>query len=370
MKPWQNRLARYTQTTITVVTQVAAIGASFPAFGGSHDTPLFGLVTASLCWVIAVTVHETGHCLGARVGGMTLWSMNVMGVEIHFMRRGWRWRWSSLSRRRIAGIVMAIDVLDRPLRRQRLWLCAGGPAANAILAIFSGLLAWLFLSGTGDYLLAALSIVNAGLALVNLVPHLGKLPSDGLQLLRLRKPVTAWAPEYAMLRLLANSMAGRTADQLPEEDLVLLEQQPALAPLIALWYRHKADQNRGHWAKAIAWQEPADAMIRQMDASTRDALADFVNTLQFELAFSRTMQTGDLAYLRRHTLDAKAAWLSPWLPLRRQALEQLLGMNAEQCHGMLAHARLLAGNSKDRSAEPSEALLHGHMLERYSLAPA
>lgn len=197
MKPWLNKLAKQTQMAIVFATWVAATFAAFPVFAANQNAPVLAAAATFSFWVITVAIHEAGHCLGARLGGMTLWMMNVLGCEIHFQRRGWRLRWSSLSKRRVAGMVVAIPCLNRPFRPQRVWLSASGPGANAVCALLFGLVGWHVHPHAGAHLLFALSIVNSGFALANLIPHQGQLPSDGLQLIRLRKPVDLNGPEFA-----------------------------------------------------------------------------------------------------------------------------------------------------------------------------
>lgn len=165
---------------------------------------------------------------------------------------------------------------------------------------------------------------------------------------------------------MSRSLSGQTADQLPEDELAILEAQASPMPLVALWYRLKADQNRRDWARAVSRSVQFDLLVAAFDPASRAALPDLLATLRTELAFSQAMLTGDETGLTDDLLPASAAWVAPWLLPRCQALRASLRGDHAHCTHLLKLSERSAENAIDRALWRSEALLRGYIASIFN----
>ncbi|WP_266181904.1 M50 family metallopeptidase [Dyella humicola] len=360
MKAWMNRFALCAQVVLSVVTGALATSLCFVWLGDSSTNNAAACLTAGVLFMLALVVHELGHGVCARLLGMTVWAVNIAGLEFHAQRRGWKVRWSRGGRRQLAGFVLAFPQFGQPMRKQIIGMCLGGPVGNMAFAILFGAVGWLWRQPMGSLSLA-FSVMNAGFALINLVPHQGAIASDGLRLLTWLRGVDEAGPNLAYTRVMSRSLAGQTANQLPEDELASLEQQPTPMPLVALWYRLKADQNRGDWPSAVSRSAQFNALTAALDPARRMMLTELVATLRTELAFSEVMLTGDGTGLVDDLLPANAAWTSPWLLPRCQALCASLRGDQERCARLLEVSRRKAENAIDQALWQSETLLRGYV---------
>ncbi|BDU22457.1 M50 family metallopeptidase [Dyella sp. GSA-30] len=357
MKPRINKLARGVRVTLSV----AAGAIAFYLACMDKGTPEAAIPFIWLFIWLSLVVHELGHAAGARLYGMTVLRMNISGLEFHMQRRGWRMRQSRIPHRHIGGFVQAIPLFGQPARPQLISLTLGGPLGNLVMTLLCGIGGWLLLPRHTASLALSFAAVNLGSALVNLVPYQGAMASDGLTLLRLLRGLEENAPSRVHMRLISRSFAGQTADQLPEDEVALLERQPAPMPLVALWYRLKADQNRGHWASVDSRRIAFDAQEQAMTPAQKTAISDLLVILRTEFAFSRAMLTGDSAELAKDTIPAKLAWSLPWLQPRCQALIAALQGDSKRCTELLETSRRKAENSIDKAVWSSESLLRTYI---------
>lgn len=128
-----------------------------------------------------------------------------------------------------------------------------------------------------------------------------------------------------------------------------------------MWYRLKADQNRGDWASADSRREQFESLEQALVPALKTVLFEMLAILRAELAFSRAMLTGDSTELDKSTLPAKVAWASPWLQLRCQALAASLCGDKTRCAELLEVSRRKAENSIDRALWSSEALMRKYI---------
>ena len=357
VRPWLNQLARAVQVTISLVMAVLGFYLACMGEGNQNSAILF----VWLFVFLALIVHELGHVISARLCGMTVWRVNISGLEFQAQRRGWRVRRSRIKFRRIGGYVQAFPVLGQPMRPQLIGLSLGGPAGNLVMAVFCGACGWLLLPRHAAFLSLSFAVVNLGSALVNLVPYQGALPSDGLTLLRLLRGLDEKAPNLVCMRLISRSIAGQTADQLPEEEIIALEQQPAPLSLIALWCRLKADQNRGDWVSAASRHNPFKAMEQALVPAQKTASSELLAMLRTEFAFSQAMLTGDGSELAKDALPTSVAWALPWLQPRCQALLASLHGDKARCSELLDISQSKAENSIDRALRSSEVVLREYV---------
>ena len=357
MKKWTNRLAQGIRVTLLVAT--GFIGFYLACLGQGSSNPAILIVWLFI--FLSLIVHEMGHVVGARIYGMTVWQVNISGLEFHSLRRGVRVRLSRIKHRNVGGYVQAFPMFGRPMRPQMIGLTLGGPMGNFVVAVLCAACGWLLFPRAAAFFLLSFAALNLGSAVVNLIPYQGSLPSDGLALLILLRGFDENATELAQLRLISRSIAGQTADQLPEDEVATLEQQPSPIPLVAMWYRLKADQNRGDWASADSRRERFEALEQALVPAQKTVLFEMLAILRTELAFSRAMLTGDSTELDKDPLPAKVAWASPWLQLRCQALAASLRGDKTRCAELLEASRRKAENSIDRALWSSEALLRKYI---------
>ena len=356
-----NRFAFYLQFVLSAAYGAITMFLCMTGLGGSLSNIGVAFVLVLFNMLLALVVHELGHYAGARLRGMTVSEINIAGVEFHAQRHGWRVRWGGrIKYRGVLGYVRTYPVHGLPIRPQKICSILGGPVGNLIAAAVSGVLGWMLWPGPVGGLSCAFAVVNTGMALTNLVPHQGALPSDGLQLLAwLRRP-NEHASSFAYMRLMSRSLAGQTADEVPEDDLVALEQQSAPMRLVAEWIRLKADQNRGAWAQAVARGAQIDVLARPFDPQE-----EMLATLRTELAFSQAMLTRNGAGLVDDLLPDRAAWTSPWLRPRYQALSAALQGDHARCVQLLSVSKRWAENSIDREVPRSEAVLRGYVVATF-----
>lgn len=361
MKRWMNTIAGYVNGVLMFACGIVAWALCTSWFGGGSPAPGIGVLLACLLAFAALVLHELGHYAGARLAGMTVLLMNVLGVAVHPQRRGWR---MSRSRQRtpgIAGYVFAAASLSRPMRPQMIAMIAGGPAANLLIAAACGIAGWFVFPGPGGHLLLACTTINAGFAAINLVPRQIPLPSDGLLLYTWLRGVDEGAPDFAATRLIARLVAGQTADELPDDELAILQSQPAQLPIVALWLRVKADQSRGDWLAAVSRADALGARVKALDPALRTAISEFLALFRMELAFSRAMLTGSGAWLENGRLTPKLLTASPWLVTRCDALKAALRGDEKGCTALLESSRRYADNSVDGSVVRGEARLRDYV---------
>ena len=357
MNRWMNTIAGYVGGTLMLACGVVAWALCTSWFGGRSPNPAMGFALAILLMFPALVVHELGHYASARLAGMTVLLMYVLGWEIHPQRRGWHVQRSPRRLSGISGYVFASPSPSRPMRPQVVALVAGGPAANLVVAAACGLVGWLGFPGSEGRLLLAFATLNAGFGVVNLIPHQTPMPSDGLSLYTWLRGVDETSPELAYTRVVAQAIAGRTADEIADDELATLESQPAHLPIFALWIRFKADQDRGAWKAAVAHADTLGTRVKALDPATRTAIAGLLALFRIELAFSRAMLTGDGAWLENGRLARKLVRSSRWLLPRCEALKAALRGDERSCMAWLETSRRHADNSLDGALVRSEARL-------------
>ncbi|WP_158883738.1 M50 family metallopeptidase [Rhodanobacter sp. L36] len=327
--------------------------------GIGHFLPLIALL---LSMFFMLLIHELGHYAAARFAGMTVTHFVVGRIEIVPQQRGWRMRWNRGQKIRVDGLVIAACDPIRALRPQVLLMTAGGPAANLVIAAISAALANVWSSAPAGSLCMAFAVLNVAMGVTNLLPSMRGLASDGMRLLIWSQKELEHSPLLAHTRLQALSISGVTADQLPVDQIALLDSQPMPAPLVALWYRVKAHQNRGEWQHAADLQASFDSMVQSLPEPVRIKLIGAFAQLRAELAFSRAMQNRDATGLSDNLLTKAQTWSAPSLWPRCLALRALLNGDTAHAHRQLDNAQKIAKQSMDKALPRSEAKIRAHML--------
>ncbi|KRG48809.1 hypothetical protein ARC20_17215 [Stenotrophomonas panacihumi] len=326
-----------------------------------HASLLGGVYLYVLLLVIGVVVHEAGHYLAARWQGMHVLQVMLFGIELHLTRRGMRIRRQPFRRRRMRGYVMAYPRSDRPIRRQVILMVLGGPLANLILATLLG--GALFVSGLPahqEWLVAAM-LLNLGMGFSNLLPRNTEWKSDGA-ILREWWKQPADQPLLPYDRLTTLSLEGTTNDGLPEQDLVALEQGSPIEQLVALWYRLKADQERGDWQMATHRRNQLVALKEQVDPALLARLSELTALMEAELDFSQAMHDQDADALEATQKAAAPVWVSPWQRPRAQALVAALRCDEARRDACLQTSERHARAAIDASVAPSESRLRDYIL--------
>ncbi|WP_051120996.1 M50 family metallopeptidase [Pseudomonas sp. S9] len=322
------------------------------------DQPLFSIGLALGMMPAAIILHESGHYFGARFNCMTVLSMRVMAVEIQFLRRGFKLRWSPQSKgRKLGGYLMVAGNLKRPLRRQMLWMVMMGPVLNLVMSLACiGL--WWFTHGLASALAMGFSLVNLGMGLTNLLPTLRGHASDGMVFIVWWLHQNDDRPELAQTRLLALSVAGTPSEQLPEADIVNLSQGSMPGPLIALDYRLTALLNRGQWQAAVLLERELELLLQAQPKIGMDTL---IRLLRIELSFARAYLQRDVTGLWSDWMNQDINWYAPWLRPRCEALRSILLGDLQQAETHLQRALLEAKGCKIASQQHSETILAQHL---------
>lgn len=332
-------------------------------------------VVAPLLWAViglvllasfSLFIHEAGHIVAARMAGMHPVEMWLGPVRLLRRRRGWR----AVSAPPGESMFMAIAYPSsaRGLRNQLAAFTLGGPLANLVVAAFLSTAALLVSGIAGDVMLGVAAF-NAGLGLANLMPFKARLSSDGLLLLDLLTGVDEGSPEWAFARLNGMSLEGVTADRLPADLVERLADADAPMPLIHLWFRLKALQNRGQWAEAVALGPVLEARAASLPEPLQSAMADLVAQLRTEIGFSSAM----LGQRPEAPLDAGITrlvdQLAPMLRPRCLALQAILDGQHGDARTHIAQARVLAEDSVDAALRTSECMIHEALEARLDGTP-
>ncbi|KGQ20509.1 hypothetical protein LF41_1046 [Lysobacter dokdonensis DS-58] len=280
----------------------------------------------------SVLVHEGGHAAGARLGGADVARIDLVFVQVLVADRV-RWRL-----KRCGALTMATLDPDRPVRSQMLPLVWGGPLGNGCAAVLCSAVAWFYTSE----LLVAAALINAALAVANLVPTHRKLASDGLQLLRLYRGVDERQPAYLYLRATGLARRGRAldADLLPR---LAAAGEPWSA--IAAWWELQLCASREDWAGALARVPELESHLATLSPGSMD---DFTDLAIAAMRFVRGMANEPMGPPPDRKRMREMEWWSPGINARIEALETWRATgDAARARALLAESGVLAMRSHD-----------------------
>lgn len=367
--PLSVRANRWLENLAGLVLGVCMLGALFACYGiTSPRMPDLALVAALALLVAvattAVALHEFGHYLGARWGRMTVMAVAVGPLELVAVVGGWRLRRRRRKRLNEAGgYVIAYPDPERRSRRDYVLMLLGGPLANLVAAaILAAALAGMT-SSPWQLACIAIALMNfAGFA-CNLLPYRTKtLFTDGLQLLYLRQPQSGSDPMAVWGRLVGRSLRGDTAEELPEEELRVLAEHPEQLPLLYEWFQLKSSQNLGLWPRAADIERAVDRRVAIVSDELLAHLSQgMLPLLRAEIAFSRSMASGDAAYVEAIGVPPDLQRDAPHLMPRLRALAAGLRGDCRRADVELEASRRAAETSIEVALRRSEARLRTYL---------
>ena len=172
------------------------------------DLLWFGVIPF-VAFIVVIVVHEAGHGTMGLLSGLRLLGFRIGPILIEFPLR------ISLAKRirgRADGATSLIPKTSKNLRVRSIFMVAGGPAANLVSA-------WLILAIKPAPSLFAgyFGFFSLIIGLGNLVPfRSAALTSDGMRIWTLLRHSAQGERWMAILRLVADLLAGVEPEHLPE----------------------------------------------------------------------------------------------------------------------------------------------------------
>ncbi|NUO75884.1 MAG: hypothetical protein HOQ32_07710 [Lysobacter sp.] len=376
--PLSERANRWMRRLSGALLGVCAGGALLTCYGVALQQGRgFEVVAAIGLWfamsVAAIAIHEFGHYLGARMSGMTVLAVAVWVVEAVPVVGGWRLQSRSphATSGEAGGYVLAFPDPERRSRTDTAILLLAGPLLNLCVAVVLAVAVLSLPSSPWQSACLAFALLNfAGFA-CNLLPYRTKsLFTDGLQLLYLRQPRSEMEPVAVAWRLVARSYRGDTAEELPEDELRVLADHADQLPLAYEWYRLKASQNLGQWRHVTEWESAVNRRVAQVsDAALAQLSRAFLPLLRAEIAFSRSMASGDAGYVEAVGLARDVQREAPHLMPRLRALAAGLRGDATRATRELELSRQAAETSIQVALRRSEARLRAYVQATIGAGP-
>ncbi|MFP4004964.1 MAG: hypothetical protein ACLFV8_14415 [Alphaproteobacteria bacterium] len=341
-------------TAIAVITgwlSVSLIAAWAAQAGWAVVAPTMVLAPA-----LAILVHEAGHVLGGLAAGMRPVLMIFGPLGLHW-RRGKFWPRLRLNAPVPGGFTLSLPHGGRAVRRQIIWMTAGGPASSLILAGAAAAAA-VALTAESSLRGAALftGLVSAALFLATAVPWAYRgMGSDGAKIRTLLKDNRRSRSLAANLSLLAAARAGTPPAQWPP---ALLDRALAAGPgtpekaaalHFACWAALDAGDNALAEQRLDALRATASGMSEAIAAPVAFEAAAFHLFVRREPEMARTLIEG-----RRPAV------------FQDRYLEPLVGAGLALAAGERTRAAKLAKRARTelrRALFPAIAALHGRWLE-------
>ncbi|KJV27765.1 hypothetical protein VI08_17520 [Luteibacter yeojuensis] len=340
-----------------------ALGMLMGVVAAIAHAPLAALAVGISTLFISVAIHEAGHYMAARRGGMTVLFMRLFVFELAPRRRGWACRVKRYAHRVPVGLVMALPNLATPWRPVFIAFALGGVVANTFQLACLAIALALTHDAYARMLLGVACCVTAML-LANVIPFKAGMESDGLLALRWwRHPPDPRA--YPGMRALARMVSGTAIADMPPADAQALK---GMSAMHAVWYAVKADQQRGEWAAAAAQLDAWKAAIPAAKP-LRSALSDLTEQVRGEIAFAAAISQRDAALLPDKRALRAAGWGNPGLAPRCRAVVAWLDGDINAVIVATIEAMALADDCTDRSLKESERLI-GEALAATPLEPA
>lgn len=294
-----------------------------------------------LVWFAAILIHEGGHWLGGRIGGMRLLLMTAGPLRLTRQARGWRLG-LFLRGGGFGGLTVMTPAAGRPIAPQLRPMILGGPLASLLLAG-----AALCLVGVTDGRVAlyagAIAALSAFLFVITALPlRIGGFLTDGAQWRELRRGSRSAELRMMLAALSAQTLSGTRPRDL--DDAVLSRahaiddgSDPLCTPTLH-FFRYVIAEDRGDTAAAGEALDRVGERIAGIPQGLRQAYA-------IELAYFEAAHRGD-------AVKARA-----WLEQARGGLVEISTRARAKAALALAEGR----HDDARAAiERGEATLHRH----------
>lgn len=359
---WLGRLAQ----TIILIAYFAALVLLTIALDGMQVAggPFVALVVVLPVFAVAIAVHEFGHFWMAMRRGLVPVRVLVMRLEFKRWRHGWCWRWRR-QRAVLAGAVVAYPMSDdlASMRSAYLAMLAGGPLANATLAVVSGCLAGMSAGNAATGAFWAVAVVNAAMALSNALPgNVQGYAMDGLLWRDWRAARDPDAPQVAYLRIVSRSLRGIPAIEWPASDLDRCVGLPGNGAIVADWLRMAVAYERADWAEVERLCDSLARSIAAMPPVMQASMGELAALVRCEGAFARVAR-GDAIDTDLLVADDALEWLQPGLCDRARAVRAALVGDVGACREALDAMCVHAVEHIERSSE-RRALVSRHAIER------
>lgn len=306
------------------------------------------LLALPLLILIVLATHEIGHLVGGMSQGMRFLLLIVGPFVWQASGSGTRFDWNT-SPALMGGLAAALPTAQGdPLRRQWLWLIAGGPLASLLLAIVAAVLIPFSDPRFAAYLLFV-AATSFGIFVVTLIPvRAGGFMSDGMQLIDVWRGGRGAMERGALMQIFAQSLSGvRPRDWDPS----------AMEELSRIGSGDPLRRTGGElYLLARAMDRRDDADIARYRALLEDSIDDypsgFRQSIHVELALCAWL-AGDTDAARRHVAASKGGIVEKSRRLLAQAaLAKLEGRDAD-CE----RDRLLATKALADASDPGQARL-------------
>lgn len=316
------------------------------------------LLALPLLILIVLATHEIGHLAGGMAQGMRFLLLIVGPFVWQASGSGTKFEWNT-SPALMGGLAAALPTAQGdPLRRQWLWLIAGGPLASLLLAILGAALIPFSDPRFAAYLLFV-AATSFGIFVVTLIPvRAGGFMSDGMQLIDVWRGGRGAMERGALMQIFAQSLNGvrpRDWDPSVMEELSRIGSGDPLRRTGGELY-----------LLARAMDRRDDADIARYRALLEDSIGEyppgFRQSVHIELALCAWL-AGDADAVRRHIAASKGGIVEKSRRLLAQAaLAKLEGRDADCERDRLLAIKALADASdagQARLTEDQLAMLKG-----------
>jgi hypothetical protein len=348
---------------ILTIVGMAVLGAAFGAgiaagsrrwfdadigegFGARFDADLWTALLLPAMWFVCVLVHEFGHLVGGRLGGMR--PLMLFAGPLHLDFNADRTR---VLRNRVAATWGGLAVCAPGAgvgRGSYALLVAGGPLASFLLAVLAAAAAFAIEGWWGGTLFAtaAMSLV---IGVATLIPvRAGGYMSDGGQLLGLARDDHETRQRLALGALMAQSYAGVRAR---DWDPVLLRtigdeaSDATLRAVAKMLEASQAEDRRQFDAADAHWRAVAEILGGEQAASIAEAAR---GAFALGLAAWIGQHRREAASARRWLDASRGGFADPAVRSYAEAAVALADGDADAVRRHLAAARAALPRLSDR----------------------
>lgn len=334
------------------------IGASDIPLKAPGDLNVFtAVLTALLALYLVLLTHELGHLLFGKLAGMKPFLLITGPLKAVATQNGWQVSLNT-NINLAGGLAACMPVNTESLRRDLLWLVAGGPIAS-LLGGVAGALLYIFMPG--DSLLSFFGlffgITAAAIFLVTLVPaKTSGFMTDGAQIISLLKGGIDVEQRALLLVLQAESLKGVRPRDYPYDilqRLLVLRCSPMMdssADLFAYYYH----LDRGDVMQA------GQSLGRVLDQ--QKALPEGLKqAVYLEAAFFQAACEKRAGSAREYLRQSRGALADKHTFLRSEAAVLFVEGDRDQAHDKAMQARTLFAKAFDAGSAAAES----DWLERY-----